>query len=151
MLGLGVAVVTLIAYGFATQGWIVYLIVIGGSLGGIAGPAVQGLISRGFAANEQGSVQGALTSLTSIAGILGPALATRLFGYFIGPQAPARIPGAAFFFSSLLMLLALVLSAASFRFARWVSPAVERSWIFLRAASASASASSEIPTGVRLL
>jgi DHA1 family tetracycline resistance protein-like MFS transporter len=113
--GLAIAVVSLVAYGFATEGWMVYAIIFLGSLGGIAGPAVQGLISRGFGVQEQGSVQGSLTSLTSIAGIAGPAVATRLFAFFIGPSAPVQAPGAAFFFSSLLMLVALILATLSFK------------------------------------
>ena len=72
------------------------------------------MISRAASAREQGGVQGSLTSLTSVAGIAGPPIATALFGYFIGPQAPAPVPGAAFFFSALLTVLALVLAIRSF-------------------------------------
>lgn len=121
--GLSVAVITLIAYGLADRGWMVYAIVVVGSLGGIAGPAVQGLVSRGYGVDEQGAVQGALTSLTSIAGIAGPAVATRLFGYFIGRDAPVHLPGAAFYFSALLMLVALGFSIHAFRATPGARPA----------------------------
>jgi len=86
-----------------------------GSFGGIAMPALQGLVSRGVPLNEQGAVQGALSSLASLAGILGPVLATGLFGYFISARAPAHVPGAAFFCGSMLMVIALVLAMRSFR------------------------------------
>ena len=56
-----------------------------GSFGGVTGPAVQALISRGVGANEQGGMQGSLTSLA--AGIIGPPIAARLFGYFISGGA----------------------------------------------------------------
>jgi DHA1 family tetracycline resistance protein-like MFS transporter len=56
-----------------------------------------------------------LASLASLAGILGPVLATGLFGYFIRPRAPVHVPGAAFFCGSLLMLIALLLALRSFR------------------------------------
>ena len=56
-----------------------------------------------------------LSSLASLAGILGPVLATGLFGFFISARAPVRVPGAAFFCGSLLMLIALQLALRSFR------------------------------------
>lgn len=115
IVGLSIAVVSLIAYGFASKGWMIYAIIFVGSIGGIAGPAVQGLISKSVGANEQGSVQGSLTSLVSVAGIVGPMLATRLFGFFIGSNAPVHLPGAAFFFSSFLMFVGILLALAAFR------------------------------------
>ncbi|MFM2125445.1 MAG: hypothetical protein RL328_1896, partial [Acidobacteriota bacterium] len=94
-LGLGISAVCLIAYGLATEGWMAYAIIAAGSLSGIAGPSVQGLISRSVGPDEQGAVQGSLNSLASIAGVIGPPLATGLFGYFISAAAPMKLPGAA--------------------------------------------------------
>lgn len=115
ILGLSIAVVSLVAYGLANRGWMIYATILVGSFGGIAGPSVQSLISRSVGADEQGSVHGSLTGLVSVAGILGPMLAARLFGYFISPNAPLHLPGAAFFFSSFLMLLGIVLALLTFR------------------------------------
>ena len=115
IIGLMNAAVFFAAYGFATEGWMVYVLIGIGSFGGIAMPALQGLVSRGVPLNEQGAVQGALSSLASLAGILGPVLATGLFGYFISERAPAHVPGAAFFCGSMLMVIALVLAMRSFR------------------------------------
>jgi DHA1 family tetracycline resistance protein-like MFS transporter len=115
IIGLMNATVFFAAYGFATEGWMVYVWIGIGSFGGIAMPALQGLVSRGVPLNEQGAVQGALSSLASLAGILGPVLATGLFGYFISARAPAHVPGAAFFCGSVLMVIALLLAMRSFR------------------------------------
>ena len=93
----------------------IYAILFVGSIGGVMSPAVQGLISRSVGADEQGSVQGSLSSLVSIAGIIGPPIATGLFAYFISEKPPWKIPGAAFFCSALLVLLALTLAVRSFR------------------------------------
>src|SRR5260221_14660856 len=71
-IGLSIAACSYAGYGLAPQGWMIYVILVVGSFGGITGPAVQGLISRSVGANEQGGVQGSLTSLASIAGIIGP-------------------------------------------------------------------------------
>jgi DHA1 family tetracycline resistance protein-like MFS transporter len=115
LLGLGVAVVGYLCYGFASQGWMIYAIIAFGSLGGVTTPAVQALISRSVGADEQGGVQGSLTSLASVAGIIGPLVATNLFGYFIGPHTPIHLPGAAFFASSALSALAMALAVRAFR------------------------------------
>ncbi|HRQ91004.1 MAG TPA: tetracycline resistance MFS efflux pump, partial [Bacteroidia bacterium] len=65
--------------------------------------------------DEQGSIQGSLTSLQSVAGAVAPPLITFIFGYFISDRAPANIPGAPFFFSSALIVVATLLAARSFR------------------------------------
>jgi DHA1 family tetracycline resistance protein-like MFS transporter len=115
LLGMAIASVSYCGYGLATEGWMIYAILAFGSLGGITGPAVQGLISREVGADEQGGVQGALTSLASVAGVVGTPLAARLFAFFIGDRAPIYLPGAAFFFSSILVVLGLLLALRSFR------------------------------------
>lgn len=104
--GLTISMLAMAGYGLATQGWMIYAILAVGSLGGIAGPSAQGLISRRVAADEQGGVQGALSSLASVAGILGPPVAGGLFGYAVRPEAPVHLPGAPFFLASFLILLA---------------------------------------------
>lgn len=113
--GLTISAVGLIAYGLATEGWMAYVVIAVGSLAGISGPAVQGLISRSVGANEQGAVQGSLNGIASVAGVIGPPLATGLFGFFISAGAPVRLPGAAFFFSSGLTVIAMLLAVRSFR------------------------------------
>ena len=114
-IGLVIGAASLVAYGCATRGWMIYAILVLGSCGGVAGPAIQGLISRGVGPDEQGGVQGALGSLTSVAGIMGPPVATSLFGFFISPAAPVHLPGAAFFFSAALMVAALLMARHSLR------------------------------------
>jgi DHA1 family tetracycline resistance protein-like MFS transporter len=76
----------------------------------VAQPAVQGLMSRAVPANEQGLLQGAVASVTSLTSIAGPPIWTGLFGYFVSPSAPIVIPGAAFFASAAVFLAALVLA-----------------------------------------
>jgi len=73
-------------------------------LGGIAGPALQSIISGHVPPNEQGELQGALTSLMSATSIIGPPLMTNLFAYFTHKEAPVYFPGAAFFLGALLMI-----------------------------------------------
>ncbi len=115
LLGLAATALAYIAYGSVSQGWMIYAVIPFGALGGLATPAVQALISRHVGADEQGGVQGALTSLASVAGILGPLLAANLFAYFIRPSLATPIPGASFYASALLTVMAMILARRAFR------------------------------------
>jgi DHA1 family tetracycline resistance protein-like MFS transporter len=115
IVGFAIMAIALTGYGLAPEGWIVYPLIVFGSLSGLAVPAIQGMISRTVGDNEQGGIQGSLTSLQSVAGALGPLLATAVFGFFISEKAPALVPGAPFFFSSALAVMAGFLAARSFR------------------------------------
>ena len=76
----------------------------------LSGQAAQGLLSQQVGADEQGTLQGALTSLVSLTGIVGPVLATSLFAYFTRPDADVKIPGISFFLAAALTALALAIS-----------------------------------------
>jgi DHA1 family tetracycline resistance protein-like MFS transporter len=80
------------------------------ALWGIAGAATQSLMTRLVAPDQQGQLQGATTSVQSVSQFLGPFLFTLIFAYFIGAQAPFKLPGAPFLLASALLLLALVIS-----------------------------------------
>jgi MFS transporter, DHA1 family, tetracycline resistance protein len=97
----------LILFAVASQTWMMFLFLIPYCLGGICGPALQSIISGSVPANEQGELQGALTSLISITSIIGPLLMTGLFSYFTGPKAPFHFSGAAFALGSVLILVSV--------------------------------------------
>jgi DHA1 family tetracycline resistance protein-like MFS transporter len=109
-IGLGVCVVAYIGYGLASSGWMIFVMIAIGSIGGLAGPAVQSLISNSVGDDEQGTMQGAITSLESVAGIIGPLIATNLFGYFIAEARQPKIPGAPFFAAAVIALLAFAVA-----------------------------------------
>jgi len=102
--GLGLYALGLLLFAFATQGWMMFVFLIPYCLGGIAGPALQSIISGHVPPNEQGELQGALTSLMSATSVIGPLLMTKLFAYFTKEEAPVYFPGAAFFLGALLMI-----------------------------------------------
>lgn len=107
--GMTMHALSLLAYGLATQGWMMFAILVVGSLAGIAGPALQAQISKRVTAQEQGSVQGALSSLNSLTGIVGPIVSTGIFQYFTSAKAPVQIPGAAFIAGSMLSGIGLLI------------------------------------------
>jgi DHA1 family tetracycline resistance protein-like MFS transporter len=81
------------------------------ALGGIAMPAIQGIISNRVAANEQGEMQGAITSLISVTAIVGPVLMTELFYFFTQKNSSIYFPGAPFIMSSVLVAISLIIAA----------------------------------------
>jgi DHA1 family tetracycline resistance protein-like MFS transporter len=101
-------------FAFATQGWMMYIFMIPFGLGGIASPALQSMIVKQIPANEQGELQGGLTSMQSVTTIFGPLLASNLFAYFSAEDAPVFFPGAAFLMAAVLTLLALSIALKSF-------------------------------------
>jgi len=80
------------------------------ALWGIANPALQGLMTRRVAPDQQGRLQGAANSVQSIAQLVGPFLFTLTFAYFIGPVAPLKAPGAPFLLAAGLMVLAVLIA-----------------------------------------
>lgn len=109
-----IGVIAFVGYGLSPTGLVTYCIIPFGALGGMAGPAVQSLLSRAVPANEQGLLQGGLVSLVSLTQIIGPPVATGLFGFFISTQAPFPLPGVSFFFGALCMLAGLGFALRAF-------------------------------------
>ena len=113
--GLLLGTVQYLLLGAARSGAVLYGSILFGSLAGIAGPAIQGLISRTVDAREQGRVQGALASVNSLVGVAGPLAATWVFAYFNRPTADPKIPGAAFYMAALFSLLGALLAGVVLR------------------------------------
>lgn len=97
-------------YGLAPTGWIYCFGIPIMAFWGLAGPAMQALMTRRVRASEQGQLQGAIASLTGIAGLVGPSLFTQTFAHFIGPQADWHLPGAPYLLASILLLLGMTIA-----------------------------------------
>ena len=107
LLGLGVDVVAFVALGFVTNGWIALALTPLTALGSIAGPALQGIMSRTAPDDQQGELQGALTSINAVASIAAPLAMTQVFFYFTHENAPIYLPGAPFILSAILVVGAI--------------------------------------------
>ncbi len=101
--GMMMYAVGLSLFAFSNQGWMMFVFLIPYCLGGIAGPSLQGIISNQVPANEQGELQGALTSLISVTSIIGPPLMTNLFAFFTKKNSVIYFPGAAFMMGAILV------------------------------------------------
>jgi DHA1 family tetracycline resistance protein-like MFS transporter len=92
--GLSLYSVGFFLFAFASQGWMMYAFLIPYCLGGIAGPALQGIMSGQVSPKEQGELQGALTSLMSVTSFVGPVMMSNIFYYYTDTDAPVYFPGA---------------------------------------------------------
>ncbi|MFI5205892.1 MAG: TCR/Tet family MFS transporter, partial [Candidatus Paceibacterales bacterium] len=105
--GLLLQVVGFFLFAFAAEGWMMFVFLIPYCLGGIGGPAIQGIISKQVPANEQGELQGILTSLMSATSIFGPLMMTGIFAYFTAKTEPIYFPGAPFILGGFLTLIGM--------------------------------------------
>ncbi|MEM8935141.1 MAG: MFS transporter, partial [Pseudomonadota bacterium] len=121
-----------LAFSLAQSAPVVFVLIIISALGGLAQPALQGLMSRTMPANAQGELQGAVGALNSLTMVIGPLLVTQIFAVFSKPGEPFKVgsitvletgapyyfPGAPFVFASVLQCLAIVILFRAFRHMR---------------------------------
>lgn len=109
VLGLSIDVVAFAILAFVDSGTWALIMTPFTALGSIAGPALQGIMSRTANDDQQGELQGVITSVNAVAVIIAPLAMTQLFWYFTSDNAPFQLPGAPFLLSSALTLICVVL------------------------------------------
>ncbi|MBX7113974.1 MAG: TCR/Tet family MFS transporter [Myxococcaceae bacterium] len=77
------------------------------ALWGLTGPSAQGLLTSQMGPSEQGQLQGAISSMVGITGMIGPGLFSIVFSTFI-----EDMPGAPFFLAAVLLLFGVALAVA---------------------------------------
>lgn len=113
LVGMAFNFIGFLGFALVTRGWMMIPILMVWCLSGIAGPATQSLMSGQYGPDEQGAIQGALTSLQSLMGIVGPVIATWVFGYFTSPSAPVQVPGSPFLLGAALIVVSLLLARSA--------------------------------------
>lgn len=108
--GLTLYAIGMLLFGIANASWMMFVFLIPYCFGGIAQPAIQAVMAGKVPPNAQGELQGALTSLMSLASIIGPLVMNNLFFYFTHSNAPFYLPGAPFFLGSILMTASAVIA-----------------------------------------
>ncbi|MDF1804958.1 MAG: TCR/Tet family MFS transporter [Hyphomonas sp.] len=106
--GIIINALALFAYAFAGLGWVVFLIIPLGALGGVASPTLNSLMSTVTPKNAQGELQGASASLNSFAMIFGPMIMAGALFYFTEPGTPLHFPGAAFLLAGILTAFSII-------------------------------------------
>lgn len=115
LLGMSFEVGTYAFYAAVTSGFWALAFTPVTALGGITGPALQGMMSRATPEDQQGELQGIATALNALAMILSPLVMTAIFGVFTRPGAAIHWPGAPFLLSALLMVAAVAVFVAGTR------------------------------------
>ncbi|HEX3935370.1 MAG TPA: TCR/Tet family MFS transporter [Puia sp.] len=111
-LGLCLYTLGLVLFAFASKGWMMFAFLVPYCLGGICGPSLQAVISKHVGGNQQGELQGALTSLMSLTTIIGPLMMNSTFAYFTSNKAPFYFPGIHFLIGATCMLMSVVITYA---------------------------------------
>ncbi|MCA0349619.1 MAG: TCR/Tet family MFS transporter [Bacteroidetes bacterium] len=114
-IGLALYTIGMLLFAFATESWMMFVFLIPYCLGGIAGPALQAVVSGNVPANEQGEIQGTLASLMSASAIIGPPMMTNTFYFFTHKEAPFEFAGAPFILGGFLMLLSTIIAFYALR------------------------------------
>ena len=108
--GIMLYIIGFVLFAFAFEGWHMMLILIPYCFGGISGPALQGLMSNEVPANEQGELQGSVTSMMSATSIIGPPLMTGLFAYYTSAESEIQFAGAPLLLAAMLSVIGLIWS-----------------------------------------
>jgi DHA1 family tetracycline resistance protein-like MFS transporter len=113
--GLVSSTVSYLLYGLATEGWMMFAVILANLLGFTVTASIQSIISRAADAREQGQTMGAVSGLNSLMAVVAPVLGAPLLGAVSHlPKGDWRI-GAPFYFCAALQLSALVLAGLHFR------------------------------------
>ncbi len=113
--GMALYTIGMFLFATATQSWMMFVFLIPYCLGGIAGPAMQSVISEQVPANEQGEIQGTMSSLMSASAIIGPPMMSTVFYYFTHDEAPFKFAGAPFVLGGALMFVSTIIAFYSFK------------------------------------
>ncbi|MBF9031918.1 MFS transporter [Rhodobacterales bacterium HKCCE3408] len=101
--GMALNVACLVAYAIAPVGAFIWVLIPISALGSVVQPAMTGVLSRAAPADQQGELQGVLTSINGLAMIVSPVLMTQAFFLFTRADAPVHMPGAPFLLAAIMM------------------------------------------------
>jgi DHA1 family tetracycline resistance protein-like MFS transporter len=114
-LGLVSSTVCFLAWGLATQGWMMIVIVVANLFGFTTVAALQSLISNAADDREQGQTMGAVASLNSVTGVVAPVIAALLLTTVSGRPPGDVWLGLPFFFCAVLQGLAAFVAIRHFQ------------------------------------
>jgi len=103
-----------LAWGLATQGWMMIVIVVANLFGFTTVAALQSLISNAADDRDQGQTMGAVASLNSITGVLAPVIAAGLLTAVSSRPSGDAWLGLPFFFCAVLQGLAAFVAIRHF-------------------------------------
>lgn len=105
--GHGFDIAAFLALAFVTSGTWALILTPLAACAAVITPALQGIMSKAVGDDQQGELQGALTSVAALAMIGSPMVMTSIFAAFTADTAPVYLPGAPFILSAALIALGL--------------------------------------------
>jgi len=111
LIGTIVGALSFAAVAFATETWMVYVVLVISAIQGISNPALQSIISAQVPPNEQGELQGSLMSLGSLTAVIAPLMYTYLYAQFTHADAPIQFAGMPYLVAALICASSLILLA----------------------------------------
>ena len=104
---LSLGALALLGMGFVTEGWIVFCIIPFSALSELLTPTLGSFLSNSVLDDQQGELQGVLSSLSAVSSIISPLLMSGLFTIFTSGQGGLYFPGIPFVFAALLLVLTI--------------------------------------------
>jgi DHA1 family tetracycline resistance protein-like MFS transporter len=115
VMGLLSSTLAFVAWGAATEGWMIYAIIFVNLLGATVSASIQSIISGAVDGRTQGQAMGAVGGLNSLTAVIAPLIGAPLLQMVSHlPRGDWRI-GAPFYFCALLQAAALGFAVAHFR------------------------------------
>jgi len=120
--GLVGSALTYLGFGLASQGWMMYVVIVVGTLiGGGAQASITSLVSNAADAQTQGQTMGSVASLNSLMAVIAPTIAAPLLA-LVSHRPPGDVwIGLPFYFCALLQAIGALLSIKHFRRQRHLS------------------------------
>lgn len=108
--GLLLGTLAFLFYGLAPTSLLFLVGIPFGGFLGLAGPSMQALMTQRVKPSEQGQLQGAVSSMRGISGMMGPLLFTQIFAIAIRDDSLPHLPGAPYLLSAVLIIGAVSLA-----------------------------------------
>ncbi|MEK8032802.1 MFS transporter [Ideonella sp. DXS29W] len=115
VMGLLSSALAFLAWGAASQGWMMYAVIVANVLGFAGAASIQSIVSNAADARHQGQTMGAVAGLNSLMAVIAPVVGPSLLAAVSHlPQGDWRI-GAPYYFCAILQALATLLAIRHFR------------------------------------
>ena len=103
-----VGALALLSMGLVTEGWIVFCIIPFSALSELLTPTLGSFLSNSVSDDQQGELQGVLSSLSAVTSIISPLLMSGLFTVFTSGHGGLYFPGFPFVFAAFLLVLTIL-------------------------------------------
>lgn len=108
--GLAFGTIGFALYGAAKESWVFALGIAFTGLWGIAGPAMQAMLSAHVGRDDQGKLQGVVGALRGISGMIGPIFFTQTFAAVMAEGSKWKAPGTPYFLAAALLVVSAMVA-----------------------------------------